>query len=826
MSLINSSILAGLLLAAIPLVLHLVMRSRPKRIEFPALQLLRVRQASNARRMRLRQILLLMLRALLLAALVLALARPSLPAADYSLRWWEWLGLAAAVVAAIFVYRWMLHRQSGDAPRNSSAIQRTAICRVFGLLFGLLLAILLTGVPWAVRVRAELLSPGADGPGQVPVAAVFLVDNSYSMTYQRENRTRLELAASVVSEQLERFPGDSQAAVATIDQAEPILIQADLSGLSSRTNAITATAVPGTLNRRLKDAIDAQLEHREQLQKQLGTGGSADVFSREIYILSDQSQNAWQIPDESGLAELIAAHDWLQVYFVDLSVSSPLNASISELTLSDESVASGRDLVLNMTVNSTASTPAVTSVETTLIDESGRELPGGSPSAVTLNGESVKVTSTVRVPPDVSWLQGNLRLTTDDPLAADNSRFFSIRVLQTPRVLLISDLPEEILYLQNAMQPEELTRLGITFCDCQSATTAAAGELSFAEFDAVFMCGLQRPDDSLWTRLRNYLETGGRVVLVAGSDRIQPGFWSTPAARDVVPALPLTVVRYLTAPGFLRLDESQHVICRTLGQPKELRVELGAVSFDRCWAVELLEDSEVLLTLTGPGNRPLLLERQVGRGHSLMFTSAMDNLADRGNLWNNLVASWGFLAFTDELLNYLTSIDEAVTNFSAGSVVDFAVPPGDRFEQFLLQRPGLRQTRGSLEPESRSVLITDAFDPGHYLLRPFESRSSFRAPFSINIPDAESNLEKVDQTKLTEMLGPEQCTVIRDPSELASIVRISRVGVEVFPVLLGLLLLLFCAEHVMANYFYDTAEVGNSGPTGRRSGTVPSGGGA
>ena len=803
MSLINSSILAGLLLAAIPLVLHLVMRARPKRIEFPALQLLRVRQASNARRMRLRQVLLLVLRVLLLLILVLAIARPSLPAADYGLKWWEWAGLVIAAAMAVALYRWLLLRQSAAASGRTDPAQQAALYRVFSLLSGLLLAVLLTGLPWAVRVRAELLSPGSDGSQQVPVAAVFLVDNSISMRYLRESRTRLEYAAEVIQQQLERFPQESQAAVATLDQEEPILIQADLAGLSSRTSSISATAVPGTLNRRLKDAIEAQIEHRAMLQQQLGIGGSADRFAREIYVLSDLSPAAWQLPDESRIAEMLAAADWLHVYVVNLSVSGAINAAITELQIGEQSIVAGRDLTLSMTVSSTPGLPEASTVETILLDESGREIRSGVPALVRLNGESMRVSTSIRLPNDVGWLQGTVRLTSNDPLLEDNSRFFSVRVQHTPRLLLIADMADEALYLQNALQPAELSRLGITLCDCQVVTTAAAGDLTLSEYDAVFLCGLQRPDDSLWTRVTNYVRNGGGVVLVAGSDRLQPLFWSSAAAQNVVPATPLTVVRYLTSPGYLRLDDVPNSLGRSLATDESLRVELGAVAFDRCWAVEPQEDSSVILSLTGPGNRPALLERRIGSGRCLMFTSAMDNLADRGNLWNNLVNSWSFLAFTDELVRYLTVAGDQQSSFTAGTPVDFEIPPGDRFEQFLLQRPGMRQTRGTLAADSSVVLITDASEQGHYTLRPFESASEYRAPFSVNIPDAESLLEPVDDEQLLQLLGRERSTIIDNPQDLASIVRVSRVGIEVFPILLGLLLLLFCAEHIMANCFYD-----------------------
>ena len=78
MTFVNPFILAGLALIAIPIVLHFVMRHKPKRIEFPALRLVRQRQQASQRRLRLQHLLLLVLRVGLLALLVLALARPSM----------------------------------------------------------------------------------------------------------------------------------------------------------------------------------------------------------------------------------------------------------------------------------------------------------------------------------------------------------------------------------------------------------------------------------------------------------------------------------------------------------------------------------------------------------------------------------------------------------------------------------------------------------------------------------------------------------------------------------------------------------------------------
>ena len=116
MTFINASILGGVLLAALPVLLHMIMRAKPKRIEFPALQLLMARQVTNSRRMRLRHILLLLLRGILIVVAVLALTRPSLPPARYAFTWYEWLFLGVVVVATFAVYRWRLTKVEAESP--------------------------------------------------------------------------------------------------------------------------------------------------------------------------------------------------------------------------------------------------------------------------------------------------------------------------------------------------------------------------------------------------------------------------------------------------------------------------------------------------------------------------------------------------------------------------------------------------------------------------------------------------------------------------------------------------------------------------------------
>ena len=78
MSFIHGYLLGGLLLAGLPILIHLIMRQKPRQLAFPAFRFLKRRASINRRRIRLQHLLLLALRMGLIALLCLALARPLL----------------------------------------------------------------------------------------------------------------------------------------------------------------------------------------------------------------------------------------------------------------------------------------------------------------------------------------------------------------------------------------------------------------------------------------------------------------------------------------------------------------------------------------------------------------------------------------------------------------------------------------------------------------------------------------------------------------------------------------------------------------------------
>jgi len=172
LSFLTPALLAGTALVAVPVVLHLIMRRKPVRHDFPALRFLRERAVANRRRLRLQHLLLLLLRMAAVVLLALALARPTLRGAG-------WLADAEGPVAAAFVFDTaprMLVRE-GNRTRLEQAAQMARV------LFGKLppasqVAVVDTSggvaafspTPAAATARIERLT--ADAPGTTLAAAM------------------------------------------------------------------------------------------------------------------------------------------------------------------------------------------------------------------------------------------------------------------------------------------------------------------------------------------------------------------------------------------------------------------------------------------------------------------------------------------------------------------------------------------------------------------------------------------------------------------------------------------------------------------------------
>ena len=238
MAFVNLSLLAGGLLVAVPVVLHLVMRREPRQLVFPALRFIKQRREANRRRLQLKHWLLLVLRCLAVAIPAVALARPSVSSALAG----NW-GLIA-MLSGLFVLVTVIGTATFLQQRSQ------ALLWGIGVVAGVL-AISLLGVLWST------LGSGTGvliGDQQAPVAAVLVLDSSPRMEYIHQNKSRLDAARQIALWLLGQLPSDSQIAVLDSRQAGAVF-SIDRSAAQNTLEHLEVTGVPSPLIDVLEDAV-------------------------------------------------------------------------------------------------------------------------------------------------------------------------------------------------------------------------------------------------------------------------------------------------------------------------------------------------------------------------------------------------------------------------------------------------------------------------------------------------------------------------------------------------------------------------------------------
>src|SRR4051812_49729387 len=78
MAFLSPILLSGLVLASVPIIIHLLNRRRFQTVEWAPMKYLKLTIKTNRRRLRIEQLLLLALRTLLIVVLILVVSRPVL----------------------------------------------------------------------------------------------------------------------------------------------------------------------------------------------------------------------------------------------------------------------------------------------------------------------------------------------------------------------------------------------------------------------------------------------------------------------------------------------------------------------------------------------------------------------------------------------------------------------------------------------------------------------------------------------------------------------------------------------------------------------------
>jgi hypothetical protein len=220
-------------------------------------------------------------------------------------------------------------------------------------------------------------------------------------------------------------------------------------------------------------------------------------------------------------------------------------------------------------------------------------------------------------------------VTPGDDLGADDRRYLAVKRPEPREVLIVAPDVEGRAALFTSAALETLTTLAIT----ADVRTSPAGDPPLPSYSFVVVTDIGVLDGGQAAALQEYVTNGGRALLAAG-----------PRSTGLV-TLPITAQTLRTNPQMgsaaavaIGEVDATHPALRGVD-------ELRAANFSRYVNVEPGAEDRVLLRLAE--GTPLLLERTMGAGRVLLFTSSL------GREWNDLPVQPAFVPLMAGIANHL-----------------------------------------------------------------------------------------------------------------------------------------------------------------------------
>jgi hypothetical protein len=800
----GSFLVAGLVAAAGPIVIHLLNRQRFRTVDWAAMDFLREALNRNRRILRLRDLTLLVLRIACVVLFGMALARPYLflgneerPAGVL------WIGLAVSIAF-------------GTALWAAFAQRRAARAGAAGLCF-IAAAIAANGIYGFSQAENGGLADAVNS--RQPVHAVLVLDNSLSMAYETTGGDLLQQAQAQAVEFIDRLPAESRISVIPLCSSEaPFSLDAYRSKDDAR-SAVQRIAVVDQAGSAAR-AIELARQACDRVP---------ELAAKRVAFLGDQQAAAW--PTDDSLKSDLMRLPELQIVSVvpgSAANSSPENVWIADFRVRDGFADVDTPTTFVATVRCQGPT-ALTDVQVTLAID-GLDVESQSIDLEPGQSRLVVFRAFVDVPVEPGrpeFVAAAVRVQTGtiggDRLKNDNARFLSVPV--------VSGLP--VVFVDQFGSAEDVGRnqIGETYAfrhllaprASRSETNRQPIEIRHTTIDQlerrmledarlVVIAGAESPEGAV-PLLREYVLQGGPLLIAAGG-AFRPDAWTEHAWLDgqgILPA-PLAAEPFgetpdealgRLSPFYLDFDSLQHDDFQIEGESRESLQDLYRLPlFFKAVQVESADETFASLAdvaaepiefpwlswrsgnssptagavprESAPGRParvlarfaenglPCLIERRLGDGRVLFF--ATGTYSD----WNTLAKTNAVLLF-DRIARRLLQGTVPQYNYETAARITLPIESGRRW-QYTLKRPSGAEdhlTVDALAADAYGVTVRNAGTSGHYRLTAYHvapgaelDDDGFSAggdrrviPLAINGPARESELEWLDALALRERLG-------------------------------------------------------------------------
>lgn len=692
----NLIMLAGLAAVAIPILIHLLNRQRATLVDWGAMRFLMESLTSRSRRILIEEIILMALRCLVVALLVLAMARPFLPSRT-TIPWALVLPtmLVAAILAGVAAAVWA-------SVRARWALLAAAAVLVASAIGASVLENVLQQREWSLS------------GGERDVA--ILIDGSTSMTVPVDGRPNFQRAVEEAQAVIAACrPSDAISLLVAGPVARPVVPNpiADREELATALKEIVPTG--GSM--RVVDCLSAAAAS-------LAEGDNA---AKKIVLITDGQNVGWDARHEARWKFLAAG---LKNFDVPASIVCRTldlprafrNAAVADVRFSRKVVGTDRPVRIDVTILNTGSTPIEPlSVELAVDGQAAARQDTGE----LLAGATESVRFDHRFDSPGPHLV-TARALSEDEMPSDNAATRVLPVIDRLPVLIVEGAPSAGLldgaasFLEIALTPADEepaakpkdakppaeADLGSLVALTAVAAPDIGSVADFQKFSLVVLANVSRLPQATADRLARFVQDGGGLLIVPG-DLAAPDFYSAWRSEAGQPFIPAALGKRESLP-----DAPAHVGLKTLSHPSlALLRDTTQSDADRAvvtafWNLDVdPKDQTVRVGGLLDTGAPLLVERKVGKGYVLMTSMSLDRRD------SNLPSLKCYVPLIHELAYYLAAPALAQTNVPPGS--EFVLELAGKSAKAIQDAPQFAKlTADVLTPTDRRLTAPLAAAPG------------------------------------------------------------------------------------------------------------------
>ncbi len=561
------------------------------------------------------------------------------------------------------------------------------------------------------RPFAEVSAEGSADLGGVS-AAVIVLDDSLSTRAVVDGTARFEAIRRLAQGGLRSLPAGAEVAVVS-GAFHPAPPGTRLDTDRARILGALDDARPSFRGSDLDTAV-------QRAAALLAQSAAGPPSSRRILVVNDGSKHAWKVapPAEVG---------GFAVEVVTPRGAPPRNHAIVDLRVEAAPDAGGRGArvvaVMAGSGEVEAGLEASLVVDGKVVARGLVDLPAGEAGRRVEKGFSLSFEPgvhevEVRIPPDA--------------LPDDDRRALRVELRRDVRVLLFDGDPrsvrrdDELHFLETALRPGDDASSRM-----QVVTIAELGELPkrLADADVVFVCNPKALGGGEVAALRGFVDKGGGLFVSFG-DAAEPASLAGPLAQ-LLPQEPSGVRTENGAPERVaRVDRAHALFSTGFDAEAESLRQAGFRKYTLFAPAPKDPARRALVWLAG--GAPLLLERDVGKGHVLAFASTID--MD----WNDLPIRPGYLPLVQQAARYLARSPleqpDAPVLVGARREIPLGDDAGKRVE---VEAPGGART--VLEPSGAMATFAATDRPGLHRVR-VDGKERPELSFMVALDAAESDL--------------------------------------------------------------------------------------